>query len=105
VGIISIFLAIGLTRSIFNHWHKRTVVDERQEALKREEARHAELIDKLEEATSSAFIEKEAREKLGLVREGETIVLLDTSSAPGSTDESLSKDTTPTWKKWWKLFF
>jgi cell division protein FtsB len=105
IGIVSVFVAIGLARSITDHWHKRTIVTERQEALKREEERNRLLISKLQEATSSAFIEKEAREKLGLVKEGDTIVLLDkaqTSELHAQEDRDRSL---PNWKKWWNLFF
>jgi cell division protein FtsB len=104
VGIVSLFLSLGLLRSIVDHWQKRNIVVERQEALKREQERNSELISRLEEATSSAFIEKEAREKLGLVKEGDTIVLLDTSQEAQLTIPRM-KDLTPNWKKWWKLFF
>ncbi len=105
LGVVSIFVGFGLTRSIVDHWHKRAIVAERQEALRREEERNRELVARLEEATSSAFIEKEAREKLGLVKEGDTIVLLDASESPGIESAKDSGASLPNWKKWWKLFF
>ena len=105
IGVVSLFVAVGLVRSIVDHWHKRTIVSERQEALRREEEQNRELIAKLEEATSAAFIEREAREKLGLVKEGDTIVLLDKSQTSSSNDQTSTEDSAPSWKKWWKLFF
>lgn len=104
IGIVSLAVSVGLARSIVDHWQKRTVVSERQEALRLEEARNRELVVKLEEATSAAFIEKEAREKLGLVKEGDTIVLLDKSQAPNLNNQT-NTENLPNWKKWWKLFF
>lgn len=103
IGVVSIFVSVGLVQSIIGHWEKRTIITDRQEAFRLEQARNQELTRKLEEATGSAFIEKEAREKLGLVKPGDTIVLLDASREAvlvDSVDMSL-----PTWKKWWKLFF
>ena len=50
IGVVSLFVAVGLVRSIVDHWHKRTIVSERQEALRREEEQNRELIAKLEEA-------------------------------------------------------
>lgn len=49
------------------------------------------------------FVENEAREKLGMVKPGEHIVL-----APPPTEDKPTKptiDTAPNWEKWWKLFF
>lgn len=104
IGIVSLVVSIGLARSIVDHWQKRTIVSERQEALRLEEARNRELVVKLEEATSSAFIEREAREKLGLVKEGDTIVLIDRTQNVRTNDQTKAEDL-PNWKKWWRLFF
>jgi cell division protein FtsB len=105
IGVVSVFVAVGLARSIVDHWHKRTIVTERQEALKREEERNRLLISRLQEATSSAFIEKEAREKLGLVREGDTVVLLDKTQNAQIHTQKEGDSRLPNWKKWWNLFF
>ena len=104
IGIVSVFVSIGLVRSIVNHWQKGSVVSERQEALEAEQKRNRDLTVKFAEATSAAFIEKEAREKLGLVREGDTVVLLDTSQNPQLNGQA-KPDDIPNWKKWWRLFF
>lgn len=104
LGIVSLVLIVGLSRSIVDHWQKGGIISERQQALEREEARNRELQAKLEEATSSAFIEKEAREKLGLVKEGDTVVLIDRTENSELNDQAKTEDL-PNWKKWWKLFF
>jgi cell division protein FtsB len=105
IGVVSVFVAIGLARSIVDHWHKRAIVTERQEALKREEERNRTLVARLEEATSSAFIEKEAREKLGLVKEGDIVVLLDKAQNAEINFQKDRNPSLPNWKKWWNLFF
>ncbi len=49
------------------------------------------------------FVENEAREKLGMVKPGEHIVL-----APPPIDKQITKpieDNSPNWERWWKLFF
>ncbi len=84
-------------------------------AIKKEETRlvklrkeNEELKKRAEEVGKDIFFEKEARNKLGLGKEGETIVVL-------PDDETLRKlalkreeeqDTLPdpNWKKWLKLF-
>lgn len=107
VFFIFITLLLLLTKSIAESIQnlskgRQAYVDlNRELASKRRE--HAYLRQKLEYVKSEDFIESEAREKLGLVKEGEYIVI-----APPATDGSkLTKtsDQTPNWKKWWKLFF
>ena len=66
------------------------------------EEKHAELENRLIEATSAAFIEKIARDKLGLVREGETVVIMDKSPVIGN-QSSVKEESN--WRKWWGLFF
>lgn len=104
IGVISLFLSFGLARSVVNHWQKRTIVSDRQEALRREQARNQELTESLKSATSAAFIEKTAREKLGLIKEGDTVVLM-TNDNTYMTNNANTPESAPNWKKWWGLFF
>ena len=49
------------------------------------------------------FVENEAREKLGMVKPGEHIVL-----APPQIDKKsveIQIDNSPNWEQWWRLFF
>ena len=66
-------------------------------------AKNMQLQEDLREATSPAFIEQAARDKLGLVREGETIVIMDKASGGPKTPKNPQE--LPSWKQWWSLFF
>ena len=68
-----------------------------------EKKTNEELKKRLAEVQSSEFIEKEAREKLGLGKEGETIVVLpeQNSSQPSALNPQNSE---PNWRKWWKVY-
>lgn len=61
------------------------------------------LTEKLQYVKSNEFVEKEAREKLGLVKEGEHIVIA--PPPPQNTLKDGQKDAKENWKKWWELFF
>ena len=61
------------------------------------------LKERLYFVNTDEFIEKQAREKRGRVKQGEHIVLA--PPATSSPNEIKNPDTTPNWKKWWKLFF
>lgn len=103
ITIISLMVSVGLLRSIVGHFQRNDVVGERQKILREEEARSRQLKDHLKEATSAAFIEKQAREKLGLAREGDIIVLMQSPTPP--MGEKKKPENLSHWKRWWKLFF
>jgi cell division protein FtsB len=102
--LLSLVIAVGIIRSVITIWQKRGIVAQRSAVLEAEEAKHARLEQNLREATSAAFIERVAREKLGLVKEGEQVVIMNRNQ---NLDLNAQNDiqAQPSWKQWWKLFF
>jgi len=99
------FVSFGLIRSLWDTWRRGDQVAQRRAVLKQEQEKNTMLAKQLEEATSSAFVEREARNKLGLAKDGETIVLM---GAPASGDiqpQNVSQAPLSRWRLWWKLFF
>ncbi len=105
IALVSMIVSAGLIRSILSLWRKKDLVRQRRMVLERVEKEHAELQRKLEEATSSAFVEQIARNKLGLIKEGEKIVLMEIPTGNNETADGSGEDDLPNWKKWWQLFF
>jgi len=99
-----IAIAVGILRSVYTLSQKKGIVAERQKALRALTAKNEELHRQLEEATSPAFIEQAARDKLGLVREGETVVIMDKSQILNPNNQKNPQEL-PSWKQWWRLFF
>lgn len=62
------------------------------------------LTQQLEYVKKDSYVEQEARDKLGMVKNGETIVIIPSPSITPS-QISIAPDTQPNWLKWWKLFF
>jgi len=102
--ILCVAIGIGVVRSVYTLSKKKGIVAERQQVLAELTAKNEELHQQLEEATSPAFIEQAARDKLGLVREGETVVIMDKSQITNLNDQERSQEL-PSWKQWWSLFF
>jgi len=101
---ICIIIGIGMIRSVYRLSQKKGIIAERQQVLRRLSDKNKQLQEDLKEATGPAFIEREARDKLGLVREGETVVIMDrTQNSMTRTKENLKE--LPPWKQWWSLFF
>lgn len=106
VGIILVFL---LVRNIFYlsaSTDRIRRAAEKVEQLKQENER---LKKQKERVESQEFLEREAREKLGLAREEETVVILPDeeflrSLAPEIEEDGLPAEL-PNWKLWLRLFF
>ena len=70
------------------------------------EVKNKQLKQKLQETQSSEFIEQQARNKLGLSKKGETVVIIPEEKlklvmgASQSAEVRLSN-----WLGWWRMFF
>lgn len=71
--------------------------------LDKEQKKNAFLKERLSYVQSDTFVEEEARNKLGLTKEGEYVVIAPPPINKDKKNEIV--DNTPNWKKWWELFF
>ncbi len=76
------------------------------EVVYKQEAKNRELKKKLAEVNSIEFIEKQARNKLGLSKIGETIVIIPEEKLKSVLGVTQSAEIRlPNWLGWWKVFF
>lgn len=102
--LICLTIGVGVVRSVVVVAQKRGIVAERRAILTREQIKRAKLEQELREATSPAFIERAARDKLGLVKEGEKVIIMDKSQISNLNSQKIPQEI-PSWKQWWQLFF
>jgi len=74
--VIGLFIIYGSSRNIIELWQQKQRVWKIQKEVKELEIEEAELKKKLEYYRSDEYVEKVAREKLLLQKEGETVILL-----------------------------
>ena len=99
-----IVLGVGILRSVYTLSQKKGIVAQRRKVLAELLDKNRQLQEDLREATSPAFIEQAARDKLGFVREGETVVIMDRTQNSELNDQKTIQEL-PSWKQWWRLFF
>lgn len=107
--IVSLILIFTISRNTFDLAKRGDSIEEakkRVEELKQEQARLLSLREKVE---SEEFVEREAREKLGLAKPGEVVVVLPPEEtlrrlAP-KIEENDSPEKLPIWKRWVRMFF
>lgn len=102
--VVSLILILTLSRSIVSVWQKGDVVRQRQLELARIEAENQALKRQLAESQSQDFVEREAREKLGLSKPGEAVVLMPPATEAAKMLEDLGKPV-PNWEQWRRLLF
>lgn len=101
--VILLFIIKNMIASTLELRSNSAVVSNLKAELEFEGKRNQFLTERLYYVQTDEFVKNEARKKLGLVKEGEYIVL-----APPATDSGkllLEPKSTPNWKKWWELFF
>ncbi len=72
------------------------------------EVKNKELKAQLEEVSSADYIEKQARDKLGLAKEGEILVVIPEERIKqvlGLQKETTQEEKLPNWLGWIRLFF
>ncbi|MFH0937492.1 MAG: septum formation initiator family protein [Candidatus Daviesbacteria bacterium] len=105
IVLIIIFYSLG--RQIYDSLQISKRVEQETEELVNLQQKNLELKKKLAEVQTFQFIEQQARDKLNLAREGETVVIIPQKSLEkilGAQKEKII-EVLPNWMGWIKLFF
>ena len=108
IAVFSLML-ISLTRNILKIRTFRGRLTETEERIEKLKSGNEVLGEKLDTFQSDEYIEKQLRDKLGLAKEEETVIVLPDEEtirkfAP-KTEEEEEILPDPNWKKWFKLLF
>ncbi len=108
VLIFSLFLIFGLVRDIWQLLHADERVKEATDRLTKTRQENKVLKDKLQYYQSDEFLETQIRDKLQLIKPGETMVILPDNLSPETDEVVASKSSSEelaNWQKWLKLFW
>lgn len=106
ICLIGILLAVNLARGVFGLWKSTDRIRVIEDKLKEAEAKNENLRQKEAFYRSDEFVEQEARNKLNMAKNGETIVIM-----PENLEEALGMvkplptSPIPNWKRWVEVFF
>lgn len=102
--LVSLLLAINSMRSILTFRTTAGKVNESEERLEEIRRENEALKRELDYKKSDQFAEGEIRNKLGLAKPGETIVIIPSEDKSQDQVEEGGR-IEPNWRKWWELFF
>ena len=100
--IICLVIINSLARSAYNLWQKQDLVVKAKNDLEREKELNQELKARLSYVKSDEFLETEARNKLFMVKEGETGVIVPKNLI--EKKEVKKEIILPPWQQWVNLF-
>lgn len=105
IFIAIILLLVVLIRNIFISIIKleenaKVLTNLKEEVLAQENEKKL-LQERLKYVQTDEFVKEQAREKLGMVQIGETVIILSEEQKQENTTEAVK----PNWEKWWDLFF
>ncbi len=106
-GLILI-LSVTLLKNIGHTKDVQKQIEAEKAKIEKIETDNQKLIAQITETQSPQFIEKQVRDKLGLGREGEAVVVLPDEDTLRKLAPKIPQDEDtlpdPTWKKWLNLF-
>lgn len=108
VWCLTILLVISAVRNFGKVAAIKNEIQKEKSRIAKIEAENRELEAKIVETQSMEFVEKEIRNKLGLVKTGEVVVVLPDKEVLKKLAPEIEDDKEvlpdPNWKKWAKLF-
>jgi cell division protein FtsB len=109
--LIFIFLLMfaSLIRNILRVVESNKRIGKAQDQVEKLKKENEELEEKLAVTKSEGYIEKQLRDKLGLAKEGEIVIVLPDEKILETFAPSLEEEEEtlpdPNWKKWLKMFY
>src|SRR5688572_4932441 len=82
--LVCLVSLVGLAQSLYSIWLKRDIVEDRRKVLAQRQAENTRLKEEYIQVQQPEYVEKQAREKLGLVKPGEIVVLMEKSKEEGN---------------------
>ena len=100
--VVLLLLIKNIVASIISLRQNSHIVTTLKQQEKEELQKREFLKQQLYYSNTQTFIEEQAREKLGMIKPGEHVVL---TPPRNDTKKIFVIDSTPNWEKWWKVFF
>lgn len=101
---LGFYLSFNLARGIWDSYQNTSRLIESKNNLAREKDNNQKLKEQLGLVSSPYFVEKEARDKLGLAKPGETIIVTPTPEIQKEEEKSPFEGLSIQ-ESWWEVFF
>lgn len=105
-AVVGVGVVVGIrqTLGIYRLWKAGERVKEAQAEVDLLGKENQKLGERLKEVNTPEFVEREARDKLGYGKEGETLIILPRQNDANPKPQISNPNDEANWKKWWKLY-
>jgi len=102
-----LFLAIllGLAKGTIKNYQVKSEIEELKQEISRLEGQNQEFSQLINFLNSQAFIEQEAKLKMGYKKEGEHLVVIPNDQVKQGTESETAENELSNPQKWWFYFF
>lgn len=107
VLVLGFYFIVSLVQQILSLWKAEERIKIAQEKVEEAGRESEELAEKLKYVRSEEFVEKEARDKLGMGKEGETAVVVPKDLIEKEVEKAEKEEPkkVPNWRLWKEAFF
>jgi len=104
VGVVILYLFYVVGKTLYQSYLVRKEVDNLEVTITELQQSNKELSEKIIYYGSPSFRERIARERMGLQKPGEEVIVI-LPEAKSKVAEKDPEDSLPNYEKWWKFFF
>ncbi len=110
VASLAVFaiLASSMVKSIKRIQIGNQIIEKTKVKINKVEEENKRLVEQLKTVQSQEYLEKQLRDKLGLAKEGEIILVLPEADIVRKLSPQIPKEEEakpkPNWQKWWEMF-
>jgi hypothetical protein len=104
--IVIIILVILIKNNItflLNYQKSGSALSSLEKNLATEQKKNQYLSERLYYVKTDKFVQNQAQNKLGMLKEGEFFVIAPTAAPLNSPTQTFNSE--PNWRRWWNLFF
>lgn len=104
VGLVVLYLMYIVGKTLYQSYQVRKELDNLKVSITELQQNNKQLSEQIIYYQSASYREKIARERLGLMRAGEEVIVILPEEKPKTVDKD-AEEGLPNYQKWWNFFF
>ena len=105
IGLVSLYLLYLIGNTLYENYQVKKEVKDLEMAIIELEENNRVLTEEISYYKTASYVEKIARERLGLMKEGEKVIVIVPEAQSTVVDSGGEVNNLPNYLKWWNYFF
>jgi len=104
IGLVVLYLLYVVSKTMYQSYQVRKEVDDLKTSIAETQLSNKQLSEQIVYYQSASYQEKIARERMGLMKPGENVIVILPEEKPKEVVKD-PDDGLPNYQKWWNFFF